>query len=63
MVARAVTVGATLDMAPQDPFHGERSGVFRDPFGHRWNVGHSIEKLSPEEMQRRYTAMLLNPAG
>ena len=57
VVARAVAAGATLDMAPQDQFYGERSGVFRDPFGHRWNVGHSIEKLTPEEMQRRYTAM------
>ena len=57
VVARAVAAGATLDMAPQDQFYGERSGVYRDPFGHRWNVGHSIEKLSPEEMQRRYTAM------
>jgi uncharacterized glyoxalase superfamily protein PhnB len=57
VVARAVAAGATLDMAPQDQFYGERSGVFHDPFGHRWNVGHSIEKLTPEEMQRRYTAM------
>lgn len=63
VVARAVAAGATLERAPQDQFYGERSGVFRDPFGHRWNVGHSIEKLTPEEMQRRYTAMLLNPAG
>ena len=63
VVARAVAAGATLDMAPQDQFYGERSGVFRDPFGHRWNVGHSIEKLTPQEMQRRYTAMMLNPAG
>ena len=60
VVARAVAAGATLDMAPQDQFYGERSGVFRDPFGHRWNVGHSIEKLTPEEMQTRYTAMLEN---
>jgi PhnB protein len=62
LIARAVAAGATLDMAPQDQFYGERSGVFRDPFGHRWNVGHSIEKLTPQEMQRRYTALLSNPA-
>ena len=63
VVARAVAAGATLDMAPQDQFYGERSGVFHDPFGHRWNVGHSIEKLTPEEMQRRYTAMLTSGDG
>ncbi len=63
VVARAVAAGATLEMPTEDRFYGERSGVFRDPFGHRWNVGHSIEKLSPEEMQRRYTAMFENGSG
>jgi PhnB protein len=58
MVARAVAAGATLEMAPRDHFYGERSGSFRDPFGHRWNVGHSIEQISPDEMQRRYTKEL-----
>jgi len=58
LIQRAVDAGATLDMAPKDQFYGERSGVVRDPFGHRWNIGHSIETLSPEEMQRRYTAMM-----
>ncbi|MBT2321474.1 VOC family protein [Variovorax paradoxus] len=59
VVERAVKAGATLEIPVQDQFYGERSGSFRDPFGHRWNIGHSIEELSPEEMQRRYTAMML----
>lgn len=58
VIARAVAAGATLLMAPSNAFYGERSGAIRDPFGHRWNIGHSIEDVSPEEMQRRYTAML-----
>lgn len=58
VIARAVAAGATLLMVPADAFYGERSGVIRDPFGHRWNIGHSIEEVAPEEMQRRYTAML-----
>ena len=58
MIARAVAAGATLEMAPQDQFYGERSGSVRDPFGHEWNIGHEIEKLDPKEMQRRYTAMM-----
>jgi PhnB protein len=33
-------------------------GRIRDPFGHEWSIGHNIEKVSAEEMQRRYTAML-----
>jgi PhnB protein len=58
VVGRALQAGAELEIAVQDQFYGERSGAFRDPFGHRWNIGHSIEQLSPEEMQRRYTEML-----
>ncbi len=53
-VARAVAAGAQLAMAPRDHFYGERSGTVIDPFGHRWNIGHSIEAIDPEEMQRRY---------
>ncbi|MBX3587262.1 MAG: VOC family protein [Ramlibacter sp.] len=58
LIAKAVAAGATLLMAPQDAFYGERSGVVRDPFGHRWNIGHSIEDVAPDEMQRRYDALL-----
>jgi uncharacterized glyoxalase superfamily protein PhnB len=58
VIERAIAAGATLERAPQDEFYGERGGVFRDPFGHRWNIGHQIEALSPEEMQRRYMALL-----
>jgi len=58
LIGRCVEAGATLERAPQDEFYGERSGVIRDPFGHRWNIGHSIEEMSAEEMQRRYTALM-----
>jgi PhnB protein len=58
LVARAVAAGATLERAPAGQFYGERSGSVIDPFGHRWMIGHSIEEVTPEEMQRRYTAMM-----
>ncbi|NOT44709.1 MAG: VOC family protein [Acidobacteria bacterium] len=54
VIQRAVDAGATLDMAPRDQFYGERSGVVRDPSGHRWNVGHQIAPMTADEMQRRY---------
>jgi len=60
MIHRAVAVGATLEREPSDAFYGERSGSVRDPFGHRWLIGHSIEDVSPSEMQRRYTALFTN---
>lgn len=57
VISRAVEAGATLEIAPKDEFYGERSGCIRDPFGHRWTIGHQIEKVAPEEMQRRYTEL------
>ncbi len=54
VIARAVQAGATIQVEVADRFYGERSGSIIDPFGHRWNIGHSIEAVSPEEMQRRY---------
>ncbi len=58
LVHRAVDAGAALEMACTDQFYGERTGVVIDPFGHRWMIGHEIEKLTPDEMQHRYTAMM-----
>lgn len=57
-IRRAAEAGATVTLEPRDHFYGERSGCIRDPFGHRWTIGHSIEEVSPEEMQRRYTAAM-----
>ena len=58
VIAHAVTAGATLERAAQDQFYGERSGSVHDPYGHRWLIGHSIETVTPEEMQRRYVDLL-----
>ena len=58
VIARAAEAGATIEMEPRDQFYGERSGTVRDPYGHRWIIGHSIEDVSTEEMQRRFSVML-----
>lgn len=57
-IERAIAAGARLDRPPSDAFYGERGGSVFDPFGHRWLIGHSIEEVSPEEMQRRYDAVM-----
>lgn len=54
---RAVAAGATVLRPAADAFYGERSGSVRDPFGHEWLLGHQVEEVSTEEMQRRYTAL------
>ncbi len=62
LIARAVCAGAVLVRPVEDAFYGERSGTVRDPFGHEWNIGHAIEQLTPEEMQRRYTELMSPPS-
>ncbi|MCB9656042.1 MAG: VOC family protein [Sandaracinaceae bacterium] len=57
VIAKALAEGATLLRAAQDQFYGERSGAVRCPFGHEWLIGHALEEVTPEEMQRRYTAL------
>lgn len=54
---QAVSAGASVVRPPQDQFYGERSAAVRDPFGHEWLLGAHIEAVTPEEMQRRYTAL------
>ena len=58
VIQQAVDAGAALEVPPSDAFYGERSGCVRDPFGHRWNIGHHIEDVSTDEMQRRYSELL-----
>lgn len=58
VIARAVEAGGEVVRPAADHFYGERSGTVRDPFGHEWNIGHSIEDVTPEEMQRRYDEVM-----
>ncbi|MDB6004444.1 MAG: Glyoxalase/bleomycin resistance protein/dioxygenase [Prosthecobacter sp.] len=57
-IEKAVAAGATALMPASDQFYGFRSGSVRDPFGHEWMLQHEIEKVSPEEMQKRWNDML-----
>lgn len=60
LAAQLVALGATLQMPPTDQFYGERACRVLDPFGHQWLLGHQIEALAPEEMQRRYDEIMKN---
>jgi PhnB protein len=63
MIRQAVSEGAALLREPSDAFYGERSGTVRDPFGHEWMIGHAIEQVTPEEMQRRYDELMKSSEG
>ena len=53
---KAIKEGLTVMKAVQDQFYGDRSGYFKDPFGHLWSFATHIEDVSPEEMNERATA-------
>jgi PhnB protein len=57
-IARAAAAGAVVLRPASNAFYGERSGTVRDPFGHEWMLGHQIEEVTPQEMQRRYTELM-----
>lgn len=49
----AVTAGAEELKPVTTEFYGDRSGSFRDPWGHVWNVASHVEDVAPGEMERR----------
>jgi PhnB protein len=53
LFARAVQAGGTVLMPVADQFWGDRYGILRDPFGHRWSVASRIEDFSPQTLQKR----------
>jgi len=55
VVNNAIDAGAALIRPLEDQFFGERSATVKDPYGYEWLIGHSIEDVSAEEMQKRYT--------
>lgn len=50
---RAVAAGAEVVYPLADQFYGERGGRLRDPFGHQWMLSQRLERLSPDEINRR----------
>jgi PhnB protein len=55
---RAVDAGAEVIFPLTTQFYGHRDGRVRDPFGHEWLLSQMVEEVSPEEMQRRWNAMV-----
>lgn len=53
----AIAAGATEIQAVEAKFYGDRSGMFKDPWGHEWTVATHVEDLSEEEMGRRMAEM------
>ncbi|WP_345567559.1 VOC family protein [Nonomuraea rosea] len=62
VAGRAVAAGAEMELPVQEMFWGERYGVLRDPFGHRWAVTTAREQLTPDEIVEGTAARPYPPA-
>jgi PhnB protein len=57
-IQKAVDAGATVEMAVEDMFWGDRFGSVLDPYGHIWSIATHVEDLSPEEIAERGKAAM-----
>jgi PhnB protein len=55
---KAIAAGAKEVMAVADQFYGDRSGRLTDPSGHLWIVATHKEDVAPDEMDRRFEAVM-----
>jgi PhnB protein len=55
--AAALAAGASEIQPVDDKFYGDRSGMFKDPWGHEWTVASHVEDVAEEEMARRMAEM------
>jgi PhnB protein len=53
----AIAAGATEIQAVDDKFYGDRSGMFKDPWGHEWTIATHVEDVPEAEMERRMAEM------
>lgn len=53
---KAVAEGLEVIKPVADQFYGDRSGHFKDPFGHLWGFATHREDLTPEELNERAKA-------
>ena len=63
VAAQAVAAGAKLERPIVDEFHGDRVASLLDPFGHRWSIHTRLEKLSSDDIKRRYAELMARDPG
>ena len=50
LAERALAAGAELVSPPADQFHGDRTAILRDPFGHVWVFLTHLRNVSEQEL-------------
>lgn len=54
---KALSLGSTSLMAPENMFYGDRTSAVRDQWGNTWNISRHIEDVSEADMQTRMQEM------
>lgn len=52
----AIREGLEVMRPIENQFYGDRSGQFKDPFGHQWSFATHVEDVAPEEIEKRAAA-------
>lgn len=58
--AQAQKAGASVLMPVADMFWGDRYGMLKDPFGHRWSLATHQREVTPQELQEAVRQMRAN---
>lgn len=53
-INKAVSLGAEIIRPIANQFYGDRSGTIKDPFGHVWTLSSRFEKLTHQEIIKRF---------
>jgi PhnB protein len=61
LTKQAIAEGAKVVRPVEDQFYGDRSGQLADPFGYTWILSTRKEMVTPEEVQRRFDALMKQP--
>jgi PhnB protein len=60
-LSQATTAGATVTMAAEDMFWGDRYGQIIDPFGHAWSFSSPLTAEQKAEAEKKWAA--IDPFG
>jgi PhnB protein len=60
-IAQAAAAGATVTMAAEDMFWGDRYGQIVDPFGHAWSFSNPLTAEQKAEAEKKWAE--INPFG
>lgn len=63
LFTQAINAGGVEVRPVTNQFYGDRTGTFKDPFGHVWTLSTHVEDVPEDEIQRRMKDMPKQPSA